>query len=378
MNSPMILVGGGLQNALIALAVLEKDALAPIVLLESAGKLGGNHTWSFHQGDVPPSLRAIVDRLVVHAWPGYSVAFPGFDRTFHTTYSSIDSSSLHSVVTEAFRRAPNARLRLNTPVERVEARAVKIAGGEWIGAALVVDARGPGTGDARSGFQKFLGVEVQLSSPWSSKLPCLIDARVPQLDGFRFIYTLPLAPDRVLVEDTVYSSSPFLDDAAMRARLMDHLAARGARVERVLREERGVLPLPLDPFVPGHQRPVHGGYGGGWFHPTTGYSLPVAATLAAAVAQAWPEAPAPQRLAELALTLEKQIVFFTRLNRLLFEATRPSDRWRVLARFHRLPEKTLQRFYAMATTRGDRLRILVGLPPRGVSWSRAALAWGSA
>jgi lycopene beta-cyclase len=64
--------------------------------------------------------------------------------------------------------------------------------------------------------------------------------------------------------------------------------------------------------------------------------------------------------------------FFTLLNRLLFRAVPPAERWRVLERFHGLPVETIERFYAMRTTAADRARILFGRPPRGLSW-RAAL-----
>ena len=44
----------------------------------------------------------------------------------------------------------------------------------------------------------------------------------------------------------------------------------------------------------------------------------------------------------------------------------------MLARFYRLPEAVIRRFYALELTAMDRARILVGRPPRGMSL-RAAL-----
>ena len=40
------------------------------------------------------------------------------------------------------------------------------------------------------------------------------DATVEQLDGFRFLYTLPFGPDQLLVEDTRYSDGPALPRAS--------------------------------------------------------------------------------------------------------------------------------------------------------------------
>ena len=48
------------------------------------------------------------------------------------------------------------------------------------------------------------------------------------------------------------------------------------------------------------------------------------------------------------------------------------ERWRVLERFHRLPDPTIRRFYAMTSTTADRARIVCGRPPLWISL-RAAL-----
>ena len=51
-----------------------------------------------------------------------------------------------------------------------------------------------------------------------------MDATVPQVDGYRFFYVLPLAPDRLLVEDTYFSDSTHLDVAQLRTEMLfDHL-----------------------------------------------------------------------------------------------------------------------------------------------------------
>jgi lycopene beta-cyclase len=59
----------------------------------------------------------------------------------------------------------------------------------------------------------------------------------------------------------------------------------------------------------------------------------------------------------------------------LFRWFAPEHRYHVLERFYRLPEPTIRRFYALELTALDRARILVGRPPRGLSW-RAALGAG--
>jgi lycopene beta-cyclase len=258
---------------------------------------------------------------------------------------------------------------------------VVLAGGRCLRAILIVDARGPAAMPrVAEAYQKFVGVELDLAEPAPALRATVMDATVAQEDGMRFVYTLPFSPTRVLVEDTVLSDSAVLDRPRLEGRALAYARGLGLRIERIARVEHGVLPLPLagdGPRVPhaDADAPLAIGYQGGWFHPTTGYSLP------AAVRVAWTLAGLPPAdalasgspLRALARELGPSAAFGRLLNRLLFRATPPGDRWRVLERFHRLPDETIARFYRLDLRHRDRLRILCGRPPRGVSL-RAAMS----
>jgi lycopene beta-cyclase len=58
------------------------------------------------------------------------------------------------------------------------------------------------------------------------------------------------------------------------------------------------------------------------------------------------------------------------LNRLMFGAFGLEAQRNVLERFYRLPEATIERFYALALSPADQLRILCGRPPSGLSLRR--------
>jgi lycopene beta-cyclase len=113
---------------------------------------------------------------------------------------------------------------------------------------------------------------------------------------------------------------------------------------------------------------LRAGYGGGFFHPTTGYSLPFAVRLALHVASRSPENPLD---GAFVAALRAQQRFCVLLNRLLYRAMPEGERWRVLARFHQLPPQVIARFYSMELTRADRARILCGRPPRGIDLRKA-------
>lgn len=367
-----VLVGGGLQNALVVLALLEQRPDARLTVIEREPSLGGNHTWCFHAHDVPEAARSWLDALVVKRWPAHDVLFPGHRRRLNDEYNAVTSTRLHQVVSERLRLAPGARL-VTASVRDVEPCRVTLEDGTELHAELVIDARGPGQGvpAEAGGYQKFLGLELSLAKASAPDVPMLMDASVPQLDGFRFMYVLPWAGDRVLVEDTYYSTSPHLDRDALTESVIEYAGQHGMRIDRVLREESGVLPIPTrHAAAPAITGALRAGYGGGLFHPTTGYSLPVALRFALFIAS---RPAAAARGADYARWLRehrKQQRFCVRLNRLLFEAFAPEQRHHVLERFYRLPVETIRRFYALETTATDRARILCGRPPSGFSLRR--------
>lgn len=368
-----LLIGGGLQNTLIALAVLGQAPEARVCLVEQGPEVGGNHLWCFHGGDLSEAGQALVDPLVIRRWDGYSVRFPELERRLSSAYAAVSSERLARVVRDVFARHPRSELRFECRAEHVRAQEVVLSNGEVIRARVVIDARGPEAGvrAAVIGYQKFVGLELELDEPTALTEPIVMDATVPQQDGFRFVYTLPLSPSRVLVEDTYFSDDAALDTAALRARALAYAQDLGLRVARVLREETGVLPLPLAAVPPRAGSPLLAGYAGGWFHPTTGYSFPIAARLALHIAGRTPDALFDQQFSQLAAEHARQQRYACLLNRLLFRALPASARRNVLERFYQLPEPTITRFYALSTTAVDRARIVCGRPPRGLSLGRA-------
>lgn len=369
----VVFVGGGLHHALAALALRVEHPRLRIALLE-AQTLCGNHTWCFHAGDRPPQVGAWFGRLPLLEWPGYDVRFPGFERQLHLPYHCLSAPALRDTLLAAFAGAEHCSLREHCPVDEVSADEVRCADGSIYRAGRVFEARGPGDPSAAAGYQKFVGLELRVASGRVPRRPVLMDARVPQHGDFRFFYLLPLAPDRVLVEDTRFSRTPDLDaDAAARA-VRDYARRAGLTIDEELRTEQGVLPMPWRGAPPAPQAPVQLGYAGGWFHPATGYSMPCALAVAQVLATHW-QAP-DAGLGALWRSHRRQHRFARALNWLAFNCFEGDLMWHPFARFYRLPSETIGRFYALRMTTQDRLRILLGRPPAGFGsrwpWGRSA------
>lgn len=368
MSSSVILVGGGLANCLIAIRLKAARPDIRLTLLEGAGRLGGNHTWSFHGTDVSTATLAWLQPLASHGWRHYDVRFPGRERRVDGAYYSLTSEHLHDVVIAAL---PTGVL-LNSVVKEVAGDRVTLAGGEVLPADLVIDGRGlkgPSQPGMTLRFQKFFGQHLRLAAPHDLTGPLLMDATVSQAEGYRFVYVLPFTATEALIEDTYYSDSAAVDDGELRENIARYAADRGWRVQELVREETGVLPIVLDgdpdAFWPLADTVPRSGLRAGLFHHTTGYSVPEAAALAhdlAGQVRLHSASIAPWIRNRMRRRWREQWIFRL-LNRLLFLAAAPAERYRVLEHFYRLPEPVIERFYAGRLTARDALRILSGTPP---------------
>ena len=372
----LILVGAGLANGLIALRLRQRRPELRVLVLEREPVPGGNHTWSFHHSDLAPDQRDFIDPLVSRSWQGYQVRFPGYQRTLRGGYASLLSEHFAARLKVAL----GDDLACGMEVRTVTPTAVTLADGRRLEAAAVIDGRGERPGPHLTlGYQSFLGQVLRTAQPHGLTQPVIMDADVAQGEGYRFVYVLPFAADELLVEDTHYVDTAGVDLPQLRRHIAQYVQARGWACTAVLREEHGVLPITLagDPLAFWSERAGQpcSGLRAGLFHPTTGFSLPDAVRLADLIA-------AQRRMdaASLATAIERHARacwrrhgFFRGLNRMLFLAGRPQDRWQVMQRFYGLPEPLIERFYAGMPSLRDKLRILSGKPPVPVSEACSAL-----
>lgn len=379
------ILGGGLAGGLIALAFARLRPELRVALVERGERFGGEHVWSFFASDVAAEDAWLVEPLVAARWDGYEVRFPGHTRILTTPYRSILSENLDA----ALRRALPAEMLL-TGAEVVDAGQTHatLADGRVLAASAVIDARGAaGMAHMAGGWQRFFGQLLRLERPHGLTRPVVMDARVEQVDGYRFLYCLPFSEREIFVEDTYYTEEPALDARRMKAALHGCIAARGWRIEAELREDKGVLPVigagDFAQFWTGAQSgPARAGVRAGLVHPLTSYSLPEAVRFALHLARQICRLPDLSGAALAAASYDwarrhwRRGRFYRMLTRMLFGAGEPQNRFRMLERFYRLPEPLIERFYAGRSTRADALRILAGRPPVPVMGAIASIAGG--
>lgn len=362
------ILGGGLAGGLVALALKREHPDLSLVLVEQGNVIGGNHVWSFFGTDIGKAGRELLDGMIVAAWPEYTVHFPGYDRRLKTSYYSISSDRFGKIVRE---RLGDDAIITGVRALACSATNATLSDGTRIEAKAVIDARGlRNVTDLTGGWQKFVGRRFRLAAPHGLEIPIVKDATVEQIDGYRFVYCLPFAPDEIFVEDTYYADGPALDVEAIRTRIDAYVAARGWKVAEVLDEEQGVLPVVAGGNFDAFWRASGGavaraGVRAGLFQPLTSYSLPDAVKYALALAQQ-PDLSG-DALARFSERWSKQhwasTAYFRQLTALLFAGAEPHLRYRVLERFYSLRHGLIERFYAGKSTVLDKARILAGKPP---------------
>lgn len=372
----LIIAGGGLAGGLAALALKKGRPELDILLVDQRETFGGNQTWSFFDTDVAAVDRWLVDLIEHRHWPDHGIRFPCRQRIIPIGYNSIRSQSLDRAVRDMF---DAESLRLGTRIAALSPTSVTLNGGEEIRADAVIDARGArDLPSFEMGWQKFVGRYLRFPKPHGVKRPMIMDATVEQLDGYRFLYRLPTSDTDLLIEDTYYSASPELRMSELEARVEADASALKAGMPRIIEQEHGVLPVVMagdvEDLWTGEPVPRIG-IAGGFFHPTTSYSLPDAVANAALIARQFDlSAPALHALLrKRALQLWRERGFFRLLNKMLFRAAEPAKSYRVLEHFYRLPPATIARFYSSHLSTLDKMRILSGRPPVPIGRAIVAL-----
>lgn len=367
MNADLVLVGGGLANCLIAYRLAERRPELRTLILERGPTLGGHHTWSFHEHDLGAEQWRWMRPFAEHSWPRHEVRFPRRTRVLSSAYHTVSSRHLAGIVTPALR----GRIRVDTEVREVFPSSVRLADGTSIEASAVIDGRGdPRSPHLDIAYQKFIGQFVTTRTDHGLDGPILMDATVRQQDGYRFIYTLPFSGRSLLVEDTRYSDSPTLDRDSFCAAIDDYAHSRGWAVAEVTGEEQGVLPIVLAGDIDrfwgeGPAGVARSGMRAALFHPTTGYSLPEAVRMADDLGRrtSFGSGELFEWTRHRSHLLWRRGSYFRLLNRMLFHAADPDQRFRVLERFYGLPEPLIRRFYAGRLRWTDKVRLVTGSPP---------------
>lgn len=361
-----------MSSSILAYRLLRSRPEINFLILEKEASFSSRETWSFHSSDLLSKDMEWVLPLTSKTWSGYDVVFPEMKRQLiGAQYHSVRSFDLH-------RKLDLVRYtRFLAEVSSLSDQGVYLRNGEFLSAKCVIDGRGLlKSSSIRAGFQKFVGIDFELSEPHGLSRPLLMDASVEQIDGYRFFYMLPWTESNLLIEDTRYSSSPNYDLVSYRKEIIAYAEKKGLKILRETRIEHASLPIPLKSLsVDNKKSPPMIGTKAGFFHHATGYSFPVAVHVANQLVNLRSYDPNSVKscLSKIRLDLSPGNNFSSFLNRMLFCGAEPRERRKIFSRFYRLPEPLIQRFYAGKLAKLDYARILIGKPPISVRRAFSAI-----
>ena len=354
-----IILGGGLAGSLFFYALRKKQPELKVLLIEKDSSLGGNKTWSFHETDLPNNCDWIRP-LISKTWNSYEVIFPKYKRLIESPYHSIKSDDLSEKILKEYSES----ILLNTYALSFDRQNVNLNNGDIYSATEVIDCTGwKAAPEGPFGYQKFIGLDIKTKSKHGLTYPILKDASVPQTDGYRFFYVLPWSDDELLVEDTYYSNSPELDSETIKKEILAYTEKRWS-IHSILRSESGSLRLPLNTnlSIQNSDKNISIGASSEIYQPVTGYTFPETILrvhlLTSSNISEW-----KNTLSSLIQKQKGNQTYLRILNRMLFLAAEPKDRYKVLERFYTFSPELISRFYKGQLLLKDKVRILCGKPP---------------
>ena len=370
----VLILGGGLAGSLAALKLRSSKPDLKIALIEANDRVGGHHTWTFHESDLPNDAMEWIRPLLLKTWERSTVRFPKIEKTTEGRFHLIRSEELRAVVTD------RVEVVLSAPVARATESQAILENGDTYNADLVLDARGlvnkPSTAIPAAavavgvnGYHKYIGYDLTLGETHGLTAPVLIDATCPQLDGFRYYSLLPLNDKTLYAQETYYSDSPDLNPERISRSIESYAERRGWKLAKREREEISSVPMPmtseyLSLGATGEALPI--GMRGGYYHATTTNAFPDAAKVAEFLASHEGEfstAKVREALAKWRRPWLSRQRFYRLLNRFLYFASEPTLRYQVLQNLFEQPTDVVSRYTGGRTSWGDRLRILSGRPP---------------
>jgi lycopene beta-cyclase len=349
------ILGGGCAGLSLA-ARLARTGLS-FRVVEPRTRYEDDRAWSFWRTKPDP-----FEACVRASWSAWTVAGPrGLTRraSARMPYQTVSAGRFYAHALDLIADAPGGEIALGTSAGAVtsgpEGARIETDAGAFT-ARHVVDARPPRRRPAFGQF--FLGREIGTGrAAFDPATVPLMHFRSGVSAGVDFLYILPFAADRALVEVTSFAPER-PSRAAFEAWLDTEIAALGIGAHDVLREEAGALPMEVGYREPEAEGVTRIGLGGGAARPSTGYAFQRIQTQAEALAGALARGDTPRVPADGGATRFMDGVFLKVLaaaperGPALFESL-----------FRNAPPERLERFLSGSTAARDRLSVMASLPP---------------
>lgn len=363
-DTDIAILGGGCAGLSLARRLATSKTAKRVVILEPRETYTDDRSWCFWAARNHANAH-----LVGQSWPRWRFSTRSGSTATHDMpglrYQYVRGQDFYDDARAQIDRCDAIRLETGKHADRVvhSADVYRIETDQGaLTASAVIDTRPLPRDQPALLYQCFLGAEVT-HSPLSAadvEVAGLMEAMSTDKNGFRFVYILPLAPDRSLIEIT-----RFCDRRVAPNSLREQLSAEIMRLHgadtQIVRTEAGVLPMGLMRQAPRTGGPQHvfAGLPGGALRPASGYAFQRI--------QAWADACAASITSgrgvighrpEPALRALMDRIF---LHALRAHPERGPEFFMAMA--ERLRPDAFVRFMSDAATVGDKMNVVTALPP---------------
>lgn len=275
-----IIAGAGAAGMSLLYRMMKHDFFneKKILVVDKAPKNTNDHTWCFWEKQPD-----VFESIVHHEWQNvhfYSNDFSGLLYLSPYRYKMLRSIDLYSFVMDEASRHPNISFQYGVVTEmRNEGQnaLLKIDGdffsAQFIFNSILFDKIQVPKGK-HSLLQHFKGWVIETEEPvFKSGEATLMDFRVSQQHGTTFMYVLPTADNKALVEYTLFTEKLLAEESYTNA-LKDYIQSIiKVNHYKVIEEEFGIIPMTNTSFTKQNRNIINTGTAGGQTKPSTGYTF---------------------------------------------------------------------------------------------------------
>jgi lycopene beta-cyclase len=276
----LVIIGGGCAGLALARQLVRAAPGLRFLVLEARTAYTDDRSWCFWGRD-----HHTLAALVSMRWDRWMFSRHGGQDTVQQqsgwSYQYIRSIDYYQRALACLAASKNASIRMGVHVLEIQQASHGLHITTTAGAMCAqhaVDTRPQLIGSAPMMFQSFIGEELVGDQAACQTAGLMLDMAT-DTHGFRFVYRLPLGPDRVLIEATRFARAPVNLEvlAADQARARARYAPNGS----VVRQEQAHLPMgywPAQAAALGsqHSNPsglVLAGQSAGALRASTGYGF---------------------------------------------------------------------------------------------------------
>jgi lycopene beta-cyclase len=275
-----IIAGSGCAGLSLASRLITSENLKNqrILLIDREHKKHNDRTWCFWEKN-----EGFFEPIVFRSWNALDFRSSTLSRRLNITpyrYKMIRSADFYRHCNEILSKASNLE-QVQAPVESFRSldQGVEVtAGGKTFHAKFLFNSTLNGISFDHEPHiflrQHFRGWVIRTEGDvFDPAVATLMDFRVPQHHGTSFFYVLPVAPNRALIEFTLFTRDILTSeeyDHNLRDYIRDHITRDPYTIEE---HEDGVIPMTNYPFRSREGNIINIGTAGGHTKASTGYTF---------------------------------------------------------------------------------------------------------